>query len=130
MITQVIAISMVLLSIRWQALNGFAMLWMWGVVVFGIASAIEYFRKFWRKVDSSIKHRRRQGAVAHRASAQADAARASAAEDGKDGPGAVAPHAARSVALFRRRDNLEIVGREQHDQHLPARSQRSEQLSV
>ena len=60
MITQVTAISMVLLSIYWPALQGFAMLWMWGVVVFGIASAIQYFRKFWRKVDDSIKHRRRQ----------------------------------------------------------------------
>jgi CDP-diacylglycerol--glycerol-3-phosphate 3-phosphatidyltransferase len=60
MITQVIAISMILISIHWQALNGFAMLWMWGVVVFGIASAIEYFRKFWRKVDISVKHRRRK----------------------------------------------------------------------
>ena len=60
MITQVVAISMILVSIHWQALNGFAMLWMWGVVVFGIASAIEYFRKFWRKVDISIKHRRRK----------------------------------------------------------------------
>ncbi|MBV9771036.1 MAG: CDP-diacylglycerol--glycerol-3-phosphate 3-phosphatidyltransferase [Bryobacterales bacterium] len=60
MITQVAAISIVLLSIRWDALNGFAMLWMWGVVIFGIASAVQYFLKFWRKVDSSIKHRRRQ----------------------------------------------------------------------
>ena len=60
MITQVTAISMVLLSIRWPALSGFAMLWMWGVVIFGIASAIQYFRKFWRKVDASIKLRRRQ----------------------------------------------------------------------
>src|ERR1700730_8258581 len=60
MITQVIAICMVLLSIRWQALNSFAMLWMWGVVVFGLVSAIQYFRKFWRMVDDSIKHRRRQ----------------------------------------------------------------------
>jgi CDP-diacylglycerol---glycerol-3-phosphate 3-phosphatidyltransferase len=60
MITQVIAISMVLLSIRWQALSGFAMLWMWGVVIFGITSAIQYFRKFWGKVDYSVKHRRRQ----------------------------------------------------------------------
>jgi CDP-diacylglycerol--glycerol-3-phosphate 3-phosphatidyltransferase len=60
MITQVIAISMVLLSVRWQSLSGFAMLWMWGVVIFGIASAIQYFRKFWRMVDDSIKHRRRQ----------------------------------------------------------------------
>src|SRR5579871_6664415 len=60
MITQVIAISMVLISIRWESLSGFAMLWMWGVVVFGIASAMEYFRKFWHKVDSSIKYRRRK----------------------------------------------------------------------
>jgi CDP-diacylglycerol---glycerol-3-phosphate 3-phosphatidyltransferase len=60
MITQVAAISMILLSIRWEALNGFAMLWMWGVVIFGIASAVQYFRKFWRKVDDSIKLRRRQ----------------------------------------------------------------------
>jgi CDP-diacylglycerol--glycerol-3-phosphate 3-phosphatidyltransferase len=60
MITQVIAISMILLSIRWESLRGFAMLWMWGVVVFGILSAVEYFRKFWGKVDSSIKYRRRK----------------------------------------------------------------------
>ncbi|HEX5229150.1 MAG TPA: CDP-diacylglycerol--glycerol-3-phosphate 3-phosphatidyltransferase [Bryobacteraceae bacterium] len=60
MITQVIAISMVLLSIRWESLSGFAMLWMWGVMIFGVASAVQYFLKFWRKVDVSIKHRRRQ----------------------------------------------------------------------
>jgi CDP-diacylglycerol--glycerol-3-phosphate 3-phosphatidyltransferase len=60
MITQVVAISMILVSIQWEALSGFAMLWMWGVVIFGIASAIQYFRKFWRMVDDSIKHRRRQ----------------------------------------------------------------------
>jgi len=60
MIAQVAAISMILVSIRWETLSGFAMLWMWGVVIFGIASAIQYFRKFWRKVDDSIKHRRRQ----------------------------------------------------------------------
>jgi CDP-diacylglycerol--glycerol-3-phosphate 3-phosphatidyltransferase len=60
MITQVIAISMVLLSIRWESLRGFAMLWMWGVVIFGFISAVEYFRKFWGKVDSSIKYRRRK----------------------------------------------------------------------
>lgn len=60
MITQVIAISMVLVSIHWEALTGFAMLWMWGVVIFGLASAVGYFNKFWRKVDSSIKLRRRK----------------------------------------------------------------------
>lgn len=60
MITQVIAISMILLSIHWPELGTFAMLWMWGVVIFGLASAIEYFRKFWRTVDESIKLRRRK----------------------------------------------------------------------
>lgn len=60
MITQVIAISMVLLSIHWQWLHGFAMVWMWGVVIFGLASAVGYFRKFWWKVDDRIKLRRRR----------------------------------------------------------------------
>ncbi len=60
MIIQVIAISMMLVTVRFPNLTWFAMLWMWGVVVFGIVSAIEYFRKFWRKVDVRIKKRRRR----------------------------------------------------------------------
>src|SRR5271165_7664 len=60
MIFQVIAISMMLITVRFPNLTWFAMLWMWGVVVFGIVSAIEYFRKFWRKVDVRIKKRRRR----------------------------------------------------------------------
>lgn len=87
MITQVIAISMVLVSIRWEAWSGFAMLWMWGVLVFGIVSAIQYFRKFWRKVDYSIKHSRRKELLrierqrkrAARALARSEAAKSDAA---------------------------------------------------
>ena len=60
MIFQVTAISMVLLSVRFPELSWFAMLLMWGVVVFGLASAVDYFRKFWRKVDIRIKERRRR----------------------------------------------------------------------
>jgi CDP-diacylglycerol--glycerol-3-phosphate 3-phosphatidyltransferase len=60
MIFQVIAISMVLLTVRFPQTTWFAMLWMWGVVLFGVASAIDYFRKFWRKVDIRIKERRRR----------------------------------------------------------------------
>jgi len=60
MITQVIAISMVLIGIHWPQLAWVAMAWMWGVVIFGLASAIQYFRKFWRKVDDRIKLRRRR----------------------------------------------------------------------
>ncbi len=64
MISQVIAISMVILSMRWPNLAGFAMLWMWGVVIFGMASAVGYFAKFWRKVDDRIKLRRRRELLA------------------------------------------------------------------
>ena len=64
------------------------MLWMWGVLIFGIVSAIQYFRKFWRKVDDSIKHRRRkellrierQGKRAARLEARSQAAKLGQAE--------------------------------------------------
>jgi CDP-diacylglycerol--glycerol-3-phosphate 3-phosphatidyltransferase len=59
MVSQVIAVSLVMLSMHFQRLAWWAMLWMWIVVVFAIASAVEYFRKFWRKVDDEIKRRGR-----------------------------------------------------------------------
>jgi CDP-diacylglycerol---glycerol-3-phosphate 3-phosphatidyltransferase len=59
MMLQVIGVTLVMLSIRWPALRAFALAAMWAVVVMGLASAIDYFRKFWRKVDTSIKLRRR-----------------------------------------------------------------------
>ena len=60
MIAQVIAISMIMLGIHWQDLTRYAMLCMWGVVAFSMLSAIDYFRKFWRKVDDQVKLRRRR----------------------------------------------------------------------
>ena len=60
MVTQVIAISLMLLSIHFRELYNFAMWWMWGVAFFGVASAIGYFAKFWYKVDDKIKKRRRR----------------------------------------------------------------------
>jgi CDP-diacylglycerol---glycerol-3-phosphate 3-phosphatidyltransferase len=59
MMLQVIGITLVMLSIRWPGLRTFALAAMWAVVAMGLASAIDYFRKFWRKVDTSIKLRRR-----------------------------------------------------------------------
>jgi CDP-diacylglycerol--glycerol-3-phosphate 3-phosphatidyltransferase len=59
MVMQVIAISLVLMSIHWTNLAQFASLAMWGVVVFGMVSAVDYFRKFWRRVDDQVKRRRR-----------------------------------------------------------------------
>jgi CDP-diacylglycerol---glycerol-3-phosphate 3-phosphatidyltransferase len=60
MIAQVVAISFLLLSIRHPNLAPIAQWMMWGVVVFTIVSAVDYFRKFWRKVDERVKQRRRR----------------------------------------------------------------------
>ncbi len=60
MVFQVIAISLLLVSIRNREWYGFAMAWMYGVVVFGLASAVQYFVKFWNGVDERTKLRRRR----------------------------------------------------------------------
>lgn len=59
MLFQVLGVALVMLSIRWSGLRPYALAAMWAVVIFGLASAVDYFRKFWRKVDTSIKLRRR-----------------------------------------------------------------------
>ncbi len=59
MVLQVVGVLLVLLEVRWPVLQPVAIVAMWAVVVFSLASAIDYFRKFWRKVDLSIKLRRR-----------------------------------------------------------------------
>ena len=59
MLSQVAAISCLLVAVRhpWLRLPG---LWlMWIVIFFALASAVSYFRKFWHKVDARIKKRRR-----------------------------------------------------------------------
>lgn len=60
MVAQVIAVTLLILSLRIAELRWWAMLWMWCVVVFSILSAAAYFRKFWRKVDERVKQRRRR----------------------------------------------------------------------
>jgi len=64
MVFQVIAISLLLVSMRYAEWRSWAMLWMYGVVVFGIASAIQYFLKFWNGVDERTKLRRRRELLA------------------------------------------------------------------
>jgi CDP-diacylglycerol--glycerol-3-phosphate 3-phosphatidyltransferase len=59
MVAQVSGISLVLLAMHWPQLTPWAMASMWGVMLFGVVSAVDYFRKFWRKVDDQIKRRRR-----------------------------------------------------------------------
>jgi CDP-diacylglycerol---glycerol-3-phosphate 3-phosphatidyltransferase len=64
MMLQVVGVMLVMLSVRWPGLRLYALVTMWAVVVFGLASALEYFRLFWRKVDTSIKLRRRNELLA------------------------------------------------------------------
>jgi len=60
MSAQVIAISLVIGGIRWPGLKASGLIAMWAVLLFGIVSAADYFRKFWRKVDYQVKRRRRR----------------------------------------------------------------------
>ncbi|MCX6620151.1 MAG: CDP-diacylglycerol--glycerol-3-phosphate 3-phosphatidyltransferase [Acidobacteria bacterium] len=59
MVTQVVGVSLVMLSIHRPELGQIAMWWMWAVVGFTMISALDYFLKFWRKVDYDVKNRRR-----------------------------------------------------------------------
>ena len=59
MVFQVLGVTLVMLSIRWSGVRPYAMAAMWAVVISGVWSAADYLRKFWRKVDDSIKLRRR-----------------------------------------------------------------------
>jgi CDP-diacylglycerol--glycerol-3-phosphate 3-phosphatidyltransferase len=59
LVTQVLAISMLMMSIRWPELRPYALGAMWIVVIFTMVSAFAYFRKFWRMVDDRVKQRRR-----------------------------------------------------------------------
>jgi CDP-diacylglycerol--glycerol-3-phosphate 3-phosphatidyltransferase len=60
MIAQVVAVSATLLGMRHPFLRPWALAAMWAVVVFALASAVEYFLKFWRHVDERVKQRRRR----------------------------------------------------------------------
>jgi CDP-diacylglycerol--glycerol-3-phosphate 3-phosphatidyltransferase len=60
MLSQVVAISFLLVSVRHPALHRPGIWMMWGVIFFAILSAVSYFAKFWHKVDEGVKLRRRR----------------------------------------------------------------------
>jgi CDP-diacylglycerol--glycerol-3-phosphate 3-phosphatidyltransferase len=64
MLSQVVAIAVMMMSIRYAPLRLPGMVLMWAVVFFALLSAVSYFRKFWRKVDGRIKKRRRNELLA------------------------------------------------------------------
>jgi CDP-diacylglycerol--glycerol-3-phosphate 3-phosphatidyltransferase len=60
MVAQVVAVALLMLAIHYPLLAGLAYWSMWVVVFFSVVSAMNYFRKFWRKVDDRVKLRRRR----------------------------------------------------------------------
>ena len=59
-VLQVISISLVMLGIHFPAFVDWGQWSLWAVVILAMISAVDYFLKFWRKVDDSTKVRRRQ----------------------------------------------------------------------
>jgi CDP-diacylglycerol--glycerol-3-phosphate 3-phosphatidyltransferase len=58
--SQVVAISLLMLSMHHPRFAPLASLALYVVVFFSLWSAVAYFRRFWRKVDISVKQRSRQ----------------------------------------------------------------------
>ncbi|MGA7409275.1 MAG: CDP-diacylglycerol--glycerol-3-phosphate 3-phosphatidyltransferase [Bryobacteraceae bacterium] len=59
MVMQVTGVAMVMMTTRWPQMEPYAMAAVWGALLFGLWSAGDYFRKFWKLVDLEIKLRRR-----------------------------------------------------------------------
>lgn len=60
MLSQVVAVSLSLLSVQHVEFRPWAAFWMGVVVFFSLLSAALYFAKFWREIDESTKQTRRR----------------------------------------------------------------------
>jgi CDP-diacylglycerol--glycerol-3-phosphate 3-phosphatidyltransferase len=60
MAMQVVAITLIILRNQFSWLHAVSILALWLVVIFALVSAIDYFRKFWKKVDDRVKARQRR----------------------------------------------------------------------
>ncbi len=74
MVLQVIAGSALILGARHPQLNQLSLLLLWLVVLSAIASAVQYFMKFWTKVDDRVKQRRLRLRILERQKKQQDVA--------------------------------------------------------
>ncbi len=90
MVSQVVAISFMLISVRHAVLLPVSKALMWVVIFFGIASAVSYFRKFWHKVDERVKQRRRRELLQLERKRQKALMRQRMSSTGKEGLGAAA----------------------------------------
>jgi CDP-diacylglycerol--glycerol-3-phosphate 3-phosphatidyltransferase len=83
MVTQVIAIALALAAADNPAIELIARISLWGTMLFGLASAGDYFLKFWHKIDESIKERRRMELIRLEKTRQRDTMKAAAAARGE-----------------------------------------------
>jgi CDP-diacylglycerol---glycerol-3-phosphate 3-phosphatidyltransferase len=60
MVLQVLAVSLTMLGLRWAEWALIARVCMWVAMLFTVLSAVDYALHFWRKIDVSVKRRRRQ----------------------------------------------------------------------
>ncbi|MBI1747773.1 MAG: CDP-diacylglycerol--glycerol-3-phosphate 3-phosphatidyltransferase [Acidobacteria bacterium] len=61
MVSQVISITLLILARKMPGvISILAQATLWVVVLFALASMIEYFREFWSRIDERIKHRQRR----------------------------------------------------------------------
>ncbi len=70
MVSQIIAVILILLGLRDERIQLLGTIALWLVVVFAIASAVGYFYRFWRQIDLGVKEsiRGRQGLLKRRKS--------------------------------------------------------------
>ncbi len=59
MVLQVLAVAVVIIGARYTFVRPLGYLLLWLVVASAIASAVQYFLKFWSQVDDRVKQRRR-----------------------------------------------------------------------
>lgn len=60
MVSQVVGIAALMVGMAEPVWQSPALYWMYAVAVFSLWSAVDYFVQFWRRIDASIKQRRRQ----------------------------------------------------------------------
>jgi CDP-diacylglycerol---glycerol-3-phosphate 3-phosphatidyltransferase len=70
MVLQVVAITAIVLEPRYRVLNRWAIVVLWLVVVFALASAVQYFWSFWKMTDVRVQRRPPRPAVIVRAGEQ------------------------------------------------------------
>ena len=72
MVLQVVAVCAVILGARTKVLHPLSTVLLWLVVLSAVASAVQYFLKFWSQVDDRVKQRRRRLLILEREKKQQD----------------------------------------------------------